>query len=80
MADKIKIYSTPGCNPCDQAKRFLSEKGVEFDSYDVTRDSNALQEMRRISRGARSSPIISLCDKVLVGFNKQELEKAMDCL
>ncbi len=80
MAEKVKIYSTPGCNPCDQAKKFLSEKGVEYDLVDVSRDAAALQEMRKLSGGARTAPIISVCDKVLLGFKREELERAVNCL
>jgi len=77
---KIKVYSTPGCHNCNQARKLLSDKGVEFEYIDVTRDGEALREMKRISHGARSVPVISICDKVLVGFNKVELEKALSCL
>ncbi|MEM5787194.1 MAG: glutaredoxin family protein [Syntrophobacteraceae bacterium] len=80
MAKKIRVYSAPGCATCNQAKKFLTEKGVEFDYLDVTSDGEALKEMRQIARGARSVPIISVCDKVLFGFNKAELEKALSCL
>lgn len=80
MAKKVKVFSTPECSNCNQAKKFLSDKGVEFDYIDVTRDGEALREMRTLSRGARSVPIISVCDKVLVGFNRIELEKAISCL
>ncbi len=80
MNEKVKVYSTPACNQCERAKAFLSEKGIDYDAFDITQDSDALQEMRRISRGARSAPVISVCDKVLVGFNKEELEKAVSCL
>ncbi len=76
MAKKIKVYSTPNCNLCDQAKKLLAEKGVEFDSLDISRDREALREMQQLSRGARTAPIISVCDKVLIGFNKKELEEA----
>ena len=77
---KFKVYTTPQCNNCNQARKFLTEKGVEFDYIDVTRDGEALREMKSISRGARSVPIISVCDRVLVGFNRVELEKAISCL
>lgn len=80
MAEKVKVFSTPNCTQCDRVKKFLTEKGVQFDTFDVTRDMNAFQEMRSISRGARAAPVISICDKVLVGFNKDELERAMSCL
>ncbi len=80
MPDRIKIYSTPGCSPCDQAKKYLSEKGVEFDLVDVSSDPEAFQEMRKLSRGAKTAPIISVCDQVLLGFKREELEKAVSCL
>jgi glutaredoxin 3 len=78
MVKKVKVYSTPGCNGCNQAKRYLTEKGVDFDYVDVTTDSEALKEMRALSGGARSAPIISVGDKVLIGFNKAELDSALN--
>jgi glutaredoxin len=80
MANRIKIYSTPNCNLCEQARKLLAEKGVEFDSLDITSDREALREMQELSHGARTAPIISVCDKVLVGFNRKELEEAVNCM
>jgi glutaredoxin len=80
MAGKIKIYSTPGCGLCDQAKKYLSGKGADVDVVDVTRDGEALWEIRKLSGGARTAPVIAVCDKVVVGFNKKELEEATSCL
>ena len=80
MAGRIKVYSTPGCGLCDQAKKYLSGKGLDFDMVDVTRDSEALGEMKKLAGGVRTAPVISICDKVLVGFDKKELEEAASCL
>ncbi len=80
MADKIKIYSTPGCGLCNQAKQFLTGKGLDVDLVDVSSDVTALQEMKKLTGGVRTAPVISVCDKVLIGFNKKELEEAADCL
>ncbi|MFZ2445936.1 MAG: glutaredoxin family protein [Syntrophobacteraceae bacterium] len=80
MDKRIKVFTTPGCDNCNQARKFLSDQGVEFDYIDVTEDGQALLEMKSLARGARTAPIISVCDKVLVGFNKAELEKAISCL
>jgi glutaredoxin len=33
-------------------KEFFSQKGVEFTDYDVTKDRDALEEMRKISGSA----------------------------
>jgi len=75
--NRVKVYTTPDCNLCKQAGKFLTEKGVEFDFVDITRDDAGLQEMRKISRGAKRVPVIKVGDNVLVGFDKGELEKAL---
>ncbi len=80
MKKNVKVYSTPDCAKCNQAKKLLKEQGVQFDSVDITESSEALQEMRTLSRGARSVPIISVCDRVLVGYDRAELLEAISCL
>jgi len=80
MAGRVKVYSTPGCGLCDQAKKYLSGKGVDFDMVDVTTDREALVEMKKLAGGVRTAPVISVCDKVLVGFDKKRLEEAASCL
>jgi len=80
MDKKVKIYTTPGCNYCRQAKVFLEEKGIDFESVDVSADKEAMQEMRKLTEGGRSVPVIRVCDQVLVGFDRKDLEKALECL
>lgn len=77
MEKKVKIYTTSGCHYCQKAKEFLAEKGVEFESCDVGADKTAFQEMKKISGGARSVPVISIGDRVIVGFEREEIEKAL---
>ncbi len=80
MSSKVRIFTTPGCGYCSQAKQFLTEKGVEFEAFDVSSDKDAMQEMRKMTGGARSVPVIAGCDKVLIGFDRTELENALKCL
>lgn len=80
MGTKVKVFSTPSCNYCRQAKEFLEEKGVAFESFDVSADKEALQEMKRLTGGARSVPVIAVGDQVLVGFDRKDLEKALESL
>jgi glutaredoxin len=61
------------------AKEFLSQKGYEFTEYDVTKDRAALDEMVKIS-GARSVPVISACQEVMVGFDRTRLEQMLKCI
>jgi glutaredoxin 3 len=61
------------------AKEFLSQKGFQFTEYDVTKDRAALDEMVKIS-GARSVPVISACNEVMVGFDRGRLEHMLSCV
>jgi len=62
------------------AKEFLSQKGIEYTAYDVSKDRDALKEMMGISGGARSVPVISVCNDVMVGFDRNRLEQSLNCL
>ena len=61
------------------AKEFLSQKGFKFTEYDVTRDRTALDEMVKIS-GGRSVPMISACNEVMIGFERNRLEQMLSCI
>jgi glutaredoxin len=61
------------------AKEFLSQKGYKFTDYDVTKDRSALDEMVKIS-GARSVPVITACNEVMVGFDRARLEQMLGCI
>jgi glutaredoxin 3 len=77
MARKVKIFTSPTCGYCSQAKEYFTEKGVAFEAIDVTKDAEALKEMRRISGGARSVPVIAVDDEVIIGFDRGAVEKAL---
>jgi len=62
------------------AKEFLSQKGVPFTDYDVTKDKDALAEMKKISGGALRVPVIAVCNEVMVGLDRDRLDMALRCL
>ena len=61
------------------AKEYLSQKGIPYTDYDVTSDSNALDEMVKLS-GSRSVPVIAACNDVMVGFDKARLDQLVSCV
>jgi glutaredoxin 3 len=61
------------------AKEFLSQKGYKFTEFDVTKDRAALDEMVKVS-GARSVPVITACNEVMVGFERNRLEQMLSCI
>ena len=73
---KIKVYSTPTCPYCHMAKDFLRTKGVDFEDIDVSTDRMAAQEMVQ-KTGQMCVPVIDINGKIIVGFDKQTIEKEL---
>ena len=73
---KVKVYSTKTCPWCHKTKEFLKEKGVKFEDIDVGADQKAANEMIEKS-GQMGVPVIDVDGKIIVGFDKEELEKSL---
>ncbi len=70
---EIKIYTTPTCGYCHQAKSFLAEKGAQFTEYDVSRDQAAAGELARLT-GQMAVPVIVVDGQPIIGFDRPRLE------
>jgi len=73
----IKIYSTPTCPWCKKAKAYLKEKGIEFESFDVSTDEKAQKEMIDKS-GQMGVPVLDIDGKIVVGFDKQKIDELLN--
>lgn len=69
----VKIYSTPTCGYCHQAKQYLKEKGISYTEYDVSVDQAAAQEMTRLT-GQMGVPVIMVDGQTIIGFDRDRLE------
>ncbi|MFO8101449.1 MAG: glutaredoxin domain-containing protein [Dehalococcoidia bacterium] len=72
----VKVYSTPTCGYCRQAKNFLHERGVQFTEYDVSRDQAAAQEMVSLT-GQMGVPVIAVDGQAVIGFDRARLERLL---
>lgn len=72
----VKMYTTPTCGYCHQAKRFLSERGVKYEEYDISRDRTAADEMVGLT-GNMGVPVIVVDGQVVVGFDRARLEQLL---
>jgi len=77
MSYRVRIFSTPTCPYCKQAKEFLSSKGVSFEDIDVSSNPEGLKEMKNITRGARTVPVIVIDDMVIVGYEETDIAKTL---
>jgi len=72
----VKIYTTPTCGYCHQAKAFFDELGVSYTEIDVSRDRAAADEMVRLT-GQMGVPVIVVDQEVIVGFNRPRLQELL---
>ncbi len=72
----VTIYTTPTCGYCRVAKDYFRANHIAFTEYDVSADQHRAEEMARKS-GQMGVPVIDVHGKVIVGFNRPEIEKAL---
>lgn len=70
------VYSTQSCPYCTMAKNYLKEKNIRYTDIDVSRDPRKAQEMVKIS-GQQGVPVLRINGKVILGFNKREIDNAL---
>ena len=72
----VTIYTTPMCGYCRVAKDYFRTSHVPYTEYDVSVDQRKAEEMVRKS-GQTGVPVIDVHGRVIVGFNRPEIEKAL---
>ncbi|HWO39174.1 MAG TPA: glutaredoxin family protein [Candidatus Acidoferrum sp.] len=60
---------------CGQVKEYLSQKQVQFDDRDITKDPSAILELQKL--GFMTTPVTVVEDKVIVGFDVPKLDQAL---
>ncbi len=73
---KVLIYTTPTCVYCKMSKDFFAKNGVAYEEKNVVADEAARKEMVDKSHQL-GVPVIDIGGEIIVGFNREELEKAL---
>ncbi|MFA5178263.1 MAG: glutaredoxin domain-containing protein [Candidatus Paceibacterota bacterium] len=69
---KIRLFTTPICPYCQTLKRFLEEKGIEFQVVNVLEDKEAQEEM--ISKTNQVTvPVLDIDGDFIVGFDRKKI-------
>jgi len=58
------------------AKKYLEEKGVEYENIDVSKDSDSLEKMVKKS-GQMGVPVLDINGKMILGFDKEAIDQAL---
>lgn len=57
---QVIVYSKPGCVQCTSTKRWLTRRGVEYETFDVTTEDGA-KGLRKIERWNYTSlPVVHI--------------------
>ncbi len=72
----VKVYSTPTCPYCKQAKEFLKQNNIPYVDINVAEDTKAADEMVQKS-GQMSVPVLDVNGTVIVGFDKEAVKRAL---
>jgi glutaredoxin 3 len=73
----VIIYSTPTCHFCQLSKEYFKENGITYREFNVASDMDKRQEMVEKS-GGMAVPVIDIDGEIIIGFDKEKLEKALD--
>ena len=60
---------------CDQAKEYLSHKGIQFQEKDIAQDPSALADLKKL--GYMTTPVIVIDGSVIVGFDADKIDQAL---
>jgi glutaredoxin 3 len=61
---------------CDQAKEYLSQKGMKFQEMDIAQDPGALADLKKL--GYMTTPVIVIDGSVIVGFDVEKIDRALE--
>lgn len=73
----VKLYSAPGCQPCDTARSLLNKRGVPFSEVSVTGDPEQLAELQKTT-GVTGVPALVVGRNAQSGFDESIYHRMLD--
>lgn len=67
----VTVYSNPNCTACEQTKRFLTVKGIVFESKMISESPEIFPLIEE--KGYASAPVVVAGDDSWSGFRLEKL-------
>lgn len=82
MKKSVKVFALSTCVHCKHCKAYLDERGQPYECVYVDQLSgderrNTIDEIKKINPSL-SFPTVIVGEKVIVGFDRQEIDKALE--
>ncbi len=78
----VTLYTTSQCSFCSQVKEYLKNGQVPFTEFNVIEDPDRLDEMKLLSGGSLSVPLVVINkdlpdQKAYIGFQPDVLDREL---
>ncbi|MCP4021207.1 MAG: glutaredoxin family protein [Desulfobacteraceae bacterium] len=73
---EIELYVTSWCKYCKKAKAFLDARRIDYQVYDVEKDTAAAARMKKMT-SSKGVPFAVINGEMINGWNKQLYENAL---
>lgn len=60
---------------CSKVKEYLSQKGKTFTERDVSKEPDAINELKKL--GVMTTPVTVINGDMVIGFDEQKLEQLL---
>lgn len=67
------VYTKPSCVQCDMTKRYMDRHNIEYDTVDITQDTEALEMI--MSLGFTSAPVVVSPQGNWAGFQPEKIDQ-----
>jgi glutaredoxin-like protein NrdH len=67
----VTVYSNPNCTACEQTKRFLTVKGIVFESKMISESPEVFALIEE--KGYTAAPVVVVGDDSWSGFRLEKL-------
>jgi len=71
---KAIVWSNVGCTYCEQAKKLLQSKNIEYEERNIAHGLWTVQQLQEAVPGARTVPQIFLDEKYVGGFKELQAQ------
>lgn len=72
----VKMYTAIGCKACEVAEEFLNNIDVNVIKIDISKDENAVNELREL--GFTTIPVIKIGEEYVGKFNSAKIMRLLD--
>lgn len=72
----VEIFLTDWCGYCKKAKRYMDDRGIRYQAYDIEKDSAAQRRYQEL--GGNGVPLILIGSQRMSGFSAEALEQYLN--